>query len=112
MKTVCIVCPVGCSLEIEKKGEELVVTGNGCNRGIEYGKSEFVCPKRILTALVVGENQICSVKTTLPVEKAKIKEVLKMLKQAPKKKYHVGEIVFNDIFEKGCNVVITSINEN
>ncbi len=111
MKTTCIVCPVGCQLNIEKIDGEIVVTGNGCMRGIPYGKSEFECPKRIVTAIIRGKKQICSIKTTIPVEKKKLNEVLKLLKFAPDKKFKVGEIMYKNIFGSGADIVVTSIQD-
>lgn len=40
---ICIVCPRGCHLKVEE-GEELSVRGNGCLRGVEYGKNEVTHP--------------------------------------------------------------------
>ena len=37
----CIVCPMGCSLEVTlEDGKVLSVKGNGCPRGEAYGKNE------------------------------------------------------------------------
>ena len=33
---ICIVCPNGCTLNVEKNGEEITVTGNKCKRGEEF----------------------------------------------------------------------------
>jgi len=48
----CIVCPVGCSLEIDdSKGlQNLSVTGNKCPRGKDYAIEEIRAPKRTVTA--------------------------------------------------------------
>ena len=29
----CIMCPVGCTLNVKKEGDKIVVSGNGCIRG-------------------------------------------------------------------------------
>ena len=63
---ICIVCPKGCHLKID---ESLNVTGNGCNRGIEYGINELTNPTRMVTSTVVvvgGELSRCSVATSKP----------------------------------------------
>ncbi len=109
LKTTCIICPVGCDLTIKKDGEKITVTGNACSRGITYGTSEITEPKRIVTSLIVGDKQICSVKTTKPIDKAKIFEVIKLLKKAPKKKYSQGEIVFKNIF--GSDIIVTGVTK-
>ena len=107
MKTTCIICPVGCELEIYEKDGNYFVTGNGCLRGEHYGKSEMTEPKRVITAVIRGENQICSVKTVGAIPKDKINELLKFLNTADVKKYSVGDIVFENPLGLDCNVVVT-----
>ena len=51
LDTVCIRCPVGCHLHVEMQNNEVVVSGNRCPRGAEYGKQEFTCPMRTLTTI-------------------------------------------------------------
>ena len=46
----CIVCPIGCRLTAEEKGDELVVAGTRCPRGAVYAAEEIRAPKRVLTA--------------------------------------------------------------
>lgn len=55
----CIVCPRGCSLEVDlgqpgRTGgpEELAVRGNACRRGEEYGRREILDPRRSLTSTI------------------------------------------------------------
>ena len=54
----CIVCPIGCLLEIDDSGgmENLSVTGNHCPRGEAYALEEIRSPKRIVTATCKIEN--------------------------------------------------------
>lgn len=52
MKTICIMCPMGCPLDINKVDDKIVVTGNTCKRGEIYGTQEFTAPKRVVTSLV------------------------------------------------------------
>lgn len=41
----CIVCPMGCALEVViENGQVVSVTGNTCPRGAAYAKSECVHP--------------------------------------------------------------------
>ena len=77
MKTTCIMCPVGCELTIEKVGDEIKVTGNGCIRGQHYGQSELTNPMRMVTALISTDLGVLPVKTTDLVPKSKIDDVLK-----------------------------------
>jgi len=84
----CIVCPIGCSLEIidEAPFDNLSVTGNKCKRGEDYAQEEIRSPKRTVTATVsIKENktapQLMSVrrvpvKTSSPCPRGKISALL------------------------------------
>jgi CxxC motif-containing protein len=55
---VCIVCPIGCPLTVERKGDgEVSVTGNRCPKGEEYGTEEMLSPRRVVTAVVRTDSQ-------------------------------------------------------
>lgn len=83
MKTVCIMCPKGCELEITENNGEINVSGNDCKIGLSYGKEEYVNPKRIVTALIKTKSgKIRPVKTINPVPKDKIFELLDLIKTA------------------------------
>ncbi|HWP68688.1 MAG TPA: DUF1667 domain-containing protein [Rectinemataceae bacterium] len=48
---ICITCPMGCHLKIERLSEnEIAVTGNKCVRGEQYAREELLSPKRVVTA--------------------------------------------------------------
>ena len=111
MKTTCIICPMGCELEINEKDGSFFVSGNNCMRGEVYGKSEMTKPVRVVTSVIYGENQIVSVKTDKPIDKNKIQDLLNLLNQAPKKLYQVGDIVFENPLGLDCNVVVTNVED-
>lgn len=49
----CIVCPVGCTLTVYEENHQIIVEGNQCKRGQEFGeKKEYIRPMRILTTTV------------------------------------------------------------
>ena len=106
---ICIVCPKGCPLQAEQKGEELVVTGNTCKRGEDYAKSELLHPTRTLTTILRvknRENTFVSVKTKNPIPKEKLQEAVTLLRShallAP---LAVGDVAVEDLF--GSPVIIT-----
>lgn len=110
MKTICIMCPIGCELEITRKGENVEVLGNLCPRGKQYGIDEATYPKRIVTSIVkCSKDLYCSVKTTCPVEKSKIEEVLHEIAMIPPKKYKFGEILIKNVAETGADIVVTGV---
>ncbi|MCL2209846.1 MAG: DUF1667 domain-containing protein [Treponema sp.] len=80
---ICIVCPIGCSLEVgeEASPENLSVTGNNCRRGADYALEEIRSPKRTVTATALIEADIKSirrvpVKTSTPCPREKISALL------------------------------------
>lgn len=80
MELICIVCPNGCHLTVEKTIEGLSVTGNKCSRGEQYGKDEFTDPKRVITAVVRTTSVACPtvpVKSSAPVKKGLITDILR-----------------------------------
>ena len=79
----CIVCPIGCPLEISGSVENISVTGNRCPRGAVYAQEEIRAPKRTVTATAPinqtkGEVFIkrLPVKTATPCPREKISAIL------------------------------------
>ena len=108
----CIVCPVGCRITVEVDGEEIRVSGNQCKRGEAYCRQEVSCPVRTVTSLVAvrgGEHPLCPVKTAQAVPKAKIPEVIAILRslhaQAP---VAMGDVLMHDIAGTGVDLVATA----
>ena len=108
-KLTCIMCPVGCSLEVENVGEKIVVTGNGCIRGERYGISEVTNPTRIITALVKAKSGICSVKSTNLIPKDKIFDVLHEIEKLAPEKVELGEILIKNVLNLGADIVVTRV---
>ena len=46
---LCVICPLGCRLQVHTQGHELLVKGAGCADGRRYAREEFVQPKRTFT---------------------------------------------------------------
>ena len=107
METTCIVCPIGCNLKIENINGEIVVSGNLCPRGAKYGKSEMVNPTRIVTCSFSAGEKIYFTKTSQPIPKDKIFDVIKEIKKSPIKNYQIGDIVIENVLNTGANIVIT-----
>ena len=111
MEFICIMCPVGCHLTVKKENGEVKVTGNACPRGEIFGKSEATNPTRMVTSIMPYKGKTISVKTSNPIAKAKIKEVLLEIKNTPAPKTaKLGQVVIKNVAKTGENVVITRIN--
>jgi len=111
MKMICINCPKGCELDVEKKDDAVAVTGNACPRGEEYGKSELINPTRMVTGLVrvAGMRKPLPVKTRTAVPKDKIDAVLFALHQATVQlPVKIGDVIIPDVAQTGVDVVATA----
>lgn len=109
---VCIGCPMGCMLEVELEGKEVIsVKGNTCRKGEEYGKKECTNPTRIITSSVKvegGEIEMVPVKTESDVPKGKIFDCAKELKTVKvKAPINIGDIILENIAGTGVNVIAT-----
>lgn len=107
MKTVCIMCPVGCELTITKNGDDINVTGNTCIRGVEYGKNEITNPMRMVTALINTNKGVLPVKTTNLIPKSKIDDVLKEIAKLNLKQAKAGDVVIKNVCNLNVDVIVT-----
>lgn len=111
-KTItCIVCPLGCTINVESKENIVIIKGNQCERGEKYAKEEITNPKRVLTTTIKvknGKYRVIPVKTTAPIPKNYIFPLLKKLSEieleAP---IPQGYKVLENIFQLGVDVITT-----
>ena len=107
----CIMCPVGCTLTAEKNGNQITISGNGCVRGERYGVSELTNPTRMVTSLVKTKNGICSVKTSAPVPKNKVFDVLKEIQKLCPKQVTQNQVLLKNVCNlENINIVVTRAN--
>ena len=97
IEMICINCPLGCSLTVERNGEDFKVSGNTCPRGAKYAVNELPHPVRTLTTTVaIGnrEGAYLPVKTSKPISKSKLFEAMALVNatkaQAPVK---IGDVI-------------------
>jgi Uncharacterized protein with conserved CXXC pairs len=108
----CINCPVGCrmTVELSDSGEFVSVSGNTCPRGAAYARQECTAPTRMITAVIPLENRSTplSVKTSVPVPKDRIAEIMRELSQvrvsAP---VRIGQIVVKNILHTDADIIAT-----
>lgn len=106
----CIVCPVGCNLEISyKDGKVIEVSGYTCKKGMDYGWAEGTNPKRVLTTTVRikgGRLPVLPVKSEKPLPKDLLFECMKVINavrlEAP---VALGDVVVENILGTGVNIV-------
>jgi CxxC motif-containing protein len=105
----CIVCPLGCSIEVEMEdGRVKEVRGCTCPRGEEWAVQEVTNPKRVVMSVLPVEGgalPTVSVKTAEPVPKERIPELMKFLSKLKlKAPVKIGETVAE---WKGIKIVAT-----
>lgn len=109
---VCIICPNGCEMELIYEGKTLLCCiGNLCGRGKNYAQKEISDPERTITSsvkLVGGELPLASVRTSQPVPKDRIFDVMAEIRNleltAPVKR---GQVVIKNVLGLGTDVIIT-----
>ena len=108
----CIVCPIGCKILVKTDGIHFeVCDGNKCIKGVEYARTEALDPKRMLTSSVLvtnGEWPLVSVKSSKPIPKNRIYNVLDEIKKvrvnAP---ITLGQTIIRNVAKTIINIVAT-----
>lgn len=108
MNLVCIVCPRGCNLTVNKIDDEIVVQGNSCPRGEEYGINELVNPLRTITTTIeidsISQDRLPVISSS-PLPKDKMMDVMVYLKDIKvKAPIKMNDVVVENIL--GLNVDI------
>ncbi len=108
-KLTCIVCPMGCELNIELVNNKVKsVTGNTCPRGKKYAIDEFTNPMRTITTTIKCDNgAVVPVKTDKAIHKNKMFECMQIINSnLAHLPISVGDVIIKDVF--GSNVVATT----
>ena len=107
---VCIACPIGCRMVVEKTGGDSVsVSGNRCPKGEIYGREELLAPRRLVTAGVrtdSGDYPCAPVRTRTPLGREHLSELLRELYgRVVSLPIRAGDVCVEDF--KGVSVVFT-----
>ena len=105
----CIICPKGCSMEVDISEKGIFVTGNTCPKGEKYAIEECTHPVRTVTSIMrIGNRHdtMVSVKTSVPVAKEHIFQVMEVIHNsvvdAP---VHIGDVLIRDVY--GADIIAT-----
>lgn len=109
---LCIGCPLGCRLEVEADGPDIVeVRGFGCKIGKRFAEQEHTAPTRSVATSVRVKGGVWArlpVKTVEPIPKDKVLELAKELHTlevtAPVK---MGTVILENALGTGVDVVAT-----
>lgn len=106
---ICIVCPLGCKMEVHLSNAEYKVTGNKCFKGYDYAIEEVTAPKRYLTSTVKIEGgNICllPIRSKRPIPKDKLLECMQVINEAvvtaPVK---MGDVIISNILSLEIDII-------
>lgn len=109
---VCVVCPVGCEIDVVHDGSRIVsMGGNKCEKSTEFVTQELIEPMRILTTTVRIQGSrwpVIPVRTDKPIPKRLFPRIMRQLRrvklQAP---VNMLDVVVKDVLHTGANVIAT-----
>lgn len=109
---LCIGCPLGCRLEVEADGPDIVeVRGFSCKIGKKFAEQEHTAPTRMVATSVRVKGGVWArlpVKTEAAVPKDKVLEITDKIHEieveAPVK---LGDVILENVLGTGVNVIAT-----
>lgn len=110
---ICTVCPLGCHIQVEGEGDRIdSIEGYSCKRGLEYGRSEFSHPVRILTSTVrTGDdkNPLLAVRSEKPVPKDKMFDIMKEIRGVTlNRDVKIHEVIIPNVCGTGVDIIASA----
>ena len=110
---VCITCPKGCLLTVDREEDgSITVTGNRCPRGELFAINELSAPKRTICSTVrtaFPETPVLPVRVSTDIPKEKIFDVMNEIdKVCVTMRVSRGDILIRDVLGTGADVIATS----
>ena len=113
IEMICINCPLGCALIVERDGDSFKVSGNTCPRGEKYAVNELTHPVRTLTTTVAVGNRegvYLPVKTAKPISKGKLFDAMALVNStkavAPIK---IGDVIIENMLGEADLVAASDV---
>ena len=111
----CIICPMGCNLEItydQDTNKVIKVTDNNCPRGPKYAEKELQNPTRTLTSTIKVENgtlTVVPIKSAGELPRDSLLQYMEVIRRATAiAPIHIGDILIQDILGSGINIIATA----
>ena len=107
---ICIVCPLGCKMEVEKEGRAIKkVVGQRCKDGKEYAQKEVFFSSRVLTTTVktdIPGSPLLPVRSEKELPQKKLIDCMEYIsKQSVSGSVELGQAVIEDILGLGVNII-------
>lgn len=110
-RLTCVLCPVGCRLEVVRRDGDLEVGGNECAKGVDFAVQEILHPMRNLAASVplAGRSAgMVSVRLSAPVPRDLLFPILaEIARLRPAAPVHRGQVLIADVLATGADVIAT-----
>lgn len=110
----CVICPQSCSITVglDAQHQPAHVYGHTCKRGLNYATTEATNPSRSVTATIPVEGALepLSVKTSIPVPKPLITDVLAAIRACAadvKRPVQVGDVLISRVCDTEADIVAT-----
>jgi len=111
-RLTCILCPVGCELEVERdEAGGVRARGNQCDKGLPFAVEEVLRPQRNLATSVPVRGtaaRMVSVRLSRQVPREMIfpilAEIAKLRPEAPVRR---GQVLITDVLATGADVIAT-----
>lgn len=111
---ICISCPIGCRLTLEKDDSNpqgYKVSGNTCKRGIDYAIKEVTAPTRMVTSTVriTGAHlPRLPVRTDHAIPKDSIMACMAVINaMTVKSPVKMGQVLVDDLLGTGAKIIAT-----
>jgi len=109
---VCVVCPVGCEIDVVHDGSKIIsMEGNKCEKSEEFARQELIEPMRILTTTVRIQGSkwpVIPVRTDRTIPKRLFPRIIRQLRdiklQAP---VNILDVVVKDVLRTGASIIAT-----
>jgi CxxC motif-containing protein len=109
IKLICITCPKGCTLEVQRDGDTVLKVDQGCKRGHEYAQRELVDPRRMVSSTVKisgGPHPLLPVYTAEAFPKPRIPELMAALREMKlKAPVIMDQVVLADALGTGIDIL-------
>jgi CxxC motif-containing protein len=107
---ICIICPVGCELEVSGNGNEWQVQHHRCAKGIDYARKEVSAPERELTSTVALRGSVLEkrlpVRLDRPIARGLVLPVVAVIREAVARvPVEMGDLILGDVLGLGVNLI-------
>ena len=106
---ICTECANRCHLLVEQVGEEIVVKGNRCPRGLKSGKEEFLGERVTVKGFVRNASgEKLPVQTNKPVAKGMVYKVTLAIKRVKiDGEAAAGAVLVENIASSGADLIVS-----